>query len=140
MVPCVGCVTMEYVKGSLFGSVAIRVMPTGVFLTVETDWLWAIGGELAPNGRYKTCSPVLKDVPANAFACSVAVRSSFQARTSSISPIKKLVVGGVTRELAATLTGFVPELSGDAPEVDLEATCTPSIYRMTVEPPYVTTA
>ena len=70
----------------------------------------------------------------------LAVRSSFQTRTSSTSPVKKLLVGGVTRELAATLTGCVPELSGDAPDVDFVATCTPSIYSITVEPPYVTTA
>jgi len=57
-----------------------------------------------------------------------------------MSPVKKLL-GGVTLELAAILTGFVPEVSGAAPEVDLVATCTPSIYNTRLaEPSYVTTA
>src|ERR1044071_3933880 len=97
-------------------------MAIGLFLLIVTIWLFATGAELAPNGRYMTCSAVLKEAPPNAFACSVAVRSSFHARTSSTSPIKKLPVGGVTREFAAILTGWVPELSGDAPDVDFEAT------------------
>ena len=71
---------------------------------------------------------MLKFVPAKAFATSAAVKSSFHTLTSSISPVKKLL-GGVTLELAAILTGFVPEVSGEAPPVDFEATCTPSIYK-----------
>ncbi len=110
-----------------------------VFLLRVIAWLFATGGGLEPNGRYRTCSAVLKEVPANASAICCVVRSSFHTRTSSTCPVKKLP-GGVTLELAPTLTGFVPEVSGDAPVVDLVPTCTPSIYNMTVEPPYVTTA
>jgi hypothetical protein len=57
-------------------------------------------------------------VPENALVTCCAVRSSFQTLTSSTSPVKK-IPGGVTLELAPTLTGFVPEDSGDAPDVDL---------------------
>src|SRR4029078_8019483 len=92
------------------------------------------------NGKNSTCSAVLNEVPAKASDTCWAVRSSFQTRTSSTFPIKKLPVGGVVLELAPILTGFVPELSGDAPEVDLLATWAPSTYSLSVVPSYVTTA
>ena len=81
----------------------------------------------------------MKSVPVNALPACCAVRSSFQTLTSSTSPVKKFP-GGVTLELAPTLTGFVPEDSGEAPPVDLVATCTLSTYNLRVEPSFVTTA
>jgi len=49
------------------------------------------------NERYRTCSPVLKEVPAVASATCWAVRSLFQTRTSSTCPVKNSP-GGVTLE------------------------------------------
>src|SRR6185436_11380381 len=68
-----------------------------------------------------TCSAGLKDVPIVASVTCCTVRSSFQTRTSSTSPVKKFP-GGVTLELAPILTGFVPEDSGEEPNVDFVAT------------------
>src|SRR4030066_1835601 len=97
-----------------------------VFFLTVIAWLFATGGELEPNGRCRTCPAVLT-VPANASATCCVVRSSFQILTSSTSPVKKFP-GGVTLELAPTLTGLVPEGSGGAPDVCLVPTFTPSIY------------
>ena len=77
--------------------------------------------------------------PPNADDTCDADSAVFHSLTSSTSPVKKLVAG-VTRELAPTLTGFVPVLSGEAPDVAFVATCTPSMYNMTLAPLFVTTA
>ena len=78
-------------------------------------------------------------VPPNAADTCDAVSAAFHSLTSSTSPVKKFVAG-VTLELAPTLTGFVPVVSGEAPDVDFVATCTPSMYSMTLAPLFVTTA
>ncbi len=78
-------------------------------------------------------------MPANASGTCCALRLSFQTLASSTSPVKKLP-GGVMRELAPTLTGFVPEESDDAPDVNFVATCSPSIYKMRLAQLFVTTA
>jgi len=54
-VPCAGGVTMEYVRGSLFGSIAVSVMALAVFLFTATDWLFATGAEF-PDGEPKISS------------------------------------------------------------------------------------
>src|SRR5678816_1922951 len=45
IVPCCGGVTTEYVRGSLFGSIAVRVIGVAVFLITLTAWLFATGGD-----------------------------------------------------------------------------------------------
>src|SRR6478672_11773962 len=51
-----------------------------------------LGAYVSPpeKSKYSTCSAVLNEVPANASDTCWAVKSSFQTRTSSTFPIKKL--------------------------------------------------
>lgn len=51
--PLVGCVTTVKVRGSLLASEAERVIACCVFVFSVIAWLFATGGELEANGRYR---------------------------------------------------------------------------------------